>query len=144
MVTEPSRAQDSVGHVVGVLFGVRKFVQQNTVMTSPININSPMTFETMVMMGRRLEVYAQNNQACNHLAVHRWAVQWPAGGLWRGTLTQVLAEGLARGVALYQLCKPGAPVISGRCDFDRHELGGRLLGPPRPRLTYGAGNWRGG
>ena len=54
-VTEPSRAQDSVD-MCGVLFG-EKFVQENTVMTSLININSPMTFDD-VMMGA-LEVYAK-------------------------------------------------------------------------------------
>ncbi|MEL0123810.1 MAG: trimethylamine methyltransferase family protein, partial [Paracoccaceae bacterium] len=59
-VTEPSRAQDSVD-MCGILFG-EDFVQNNTVMTSLININSPMTFDD-VMMGA-LEVYARNNQAC--------------------------------------------------------------------------------
>ena len=59
-VTEPSRAQDSVD-MCGILFG-KEFVQENTVMTSLININSPMTFDD-VMMGA-LEVYAANNQAC--------------------------------------------------------------------------------
>ena len=59
-VTDPSRAQDSVD-MCGILFG-EEFVQQNTVMTSLTNINSPMTFDD-VMMGA-LEVYAQNNQAC--------------------------------------------------------------------------------
>ena len=59
-VTEPSRAQDSV-EMCEILFG-KEFVQENTVMTSLININSPMTFDD-VMMGA-LEVYAENNQAC--------------------------------------------------------------------------------
>ncbi|NNK16446.1 MAG: trimethylamine methyltransferase, partial [Sulfitobacter sp.] len=52
-VTEPSRAQDSVD-MCKILFG-DQFVQDNTVMTSLININSPMTFDD-VMMGA-LEVY---------------------------------------------------------------------------------------
>ncbi|NBT32205.1 MAG: trimethylamine methyltransferase, partial [Rhodobacteraceae bacterium] len=46
-VTEPSRAQDSVD-MAGILFG-KDFVQQNTVMTSLININSPMTFDSIMM-----------------------------------------------------------------------------------------------
>jgi trimethylamine--corrinoid protein Co-methyltransferase len=59
-VTEPSRAQDSV-EMCEILFG-KEFVQENAVMTSLININSPMTFDD-VMMGA-LEVYSKNNQAC--------------------------------------------------------------------------------
>ncbi len=58
-VTEPSRAQDSV-EMCEILFG-QDFVEQNTVMTSLININSPMTFDG-IMMGA-LEVYARANQA---------------------------------------------------------------------------------
>ena len=53
-VTEPSRAQDSVD-MCEILFG-KEFVQENTVMTSLINVNSPMTFDD-VMMGA-MEVYA--------------------------------------------------------------------------------------
>ena len=53
-VTEPSRAQDSVD-MASILFG-KDFVQDNTVMTSLVNINSPLTFDS-VMMGA-LEVYA--------------------------------------------------------------------------------------
>jgi len=59
-VTEPSRAQDSVD-MCNILFG-QDFVQQNTVMTSLININSPLTFDD-TMMGA-MEVFAANNQAC--------------------------------------------------------------------------------
>src|SRR5690606_41009617 len=58
-VTEPSRAEDSVA-MSKILFG-DDFVDANTVMTSLININSPMTFDG-IMMGA-LEVYAQANQA---------------------------------------------------------------------------------
>ena len=41
-VTELSRAQDSV-EMCEILFG-KDFVQENAVMTSLININSPMTW----------------------------------------------------------------------------------------------------
>ena len=58
-VTEPSRAQDSVD-MCKILFG-EDFATNNTVMTSLININSPLTFDA-TMMGA-LEVYAANNQA---------------------------------------------------------------------------------
>ncbi|MFP4328578.1 MAG: trimethylamine methyltransferase family protein, partial [Paracoccaceae bacterium] len=46
-VTEPSRAQDSV-EMCEILFG-KDFVQENTVMTSLINVNSPLTFDDVMM-----------------------------------------------------------------------------------------------
>ncbi|PSL17361.1 trimethylamine methyltransferase family protein [Shimia abyssi] len=105
-VTEPSRAQDSV-EMCEILFG-KDFVQENTVMTSLININSPMTFDD-VMMGA-LEVYAQNNQACIVSPFIVGGAMAPVSVA--GTLTQVLAEVLA-GIAYSQLIRPGAPVIFG-------------------------------
>jgi len=105
-VTEPSRAQDSVD-MCKILFG-EDFVQQNTVMTSLININSPLTFDD-VMMGA-LEVYAANNQACIVSPFIVGGAMAPVSVM--GTLTQVLAEVLA-GIAYAQLVRPGAPVIFG-------------------------------
>ena len=88
-VTEPSRAQDSVD-MCGILFG-EAFVQQSTVMTSLININSPLTFDD-TMMGA-LEVYARNNQACIVSPFIVGGAMAPVSVA--GTLTQVLAEGMA-------------------------------------------------
>jgi len=105
-VTEPSRAQDSVD-MCGILFG-EQFVQDNTVMTSLINVNSPMTFDD-TMMGA-LEVYAANNQACIISPFIVGGAMAPT--TIAGTLTQVLAEVLA-GIAYSQLVRPGAPVIFG-------------------------------
>ncbi len=105
-VTEPSRAQDSV-EMCEILFG-KDFVQENTVMTSLININSPMTFDD-VMMGA-LEVYAKNNQACIVSPFIVGGAMAPVSVV--GTLTQVLAEVLA-GIAYSQLVRKGAPVIFG-------------------------------
>lgn len=105
-VTEPSRAQDCVD-MCGILFG-EEYVQQNTVMTSLININSPLTFDD-VMMGA-LEVYASNNQACIVSPFIVGGAMAPVSVM--GTLTQVLAEVLA-GIAYAQLVRPGAPVIFG-------------------------------
>ena len=58
-VTAPERALDSV-KMSEILFGEN--IADKTVMTSLININSPLTFDD-IMMGA-MEVYAQNNQAC--------------------------------------------------------------------------------
>ena len=105
-VTDPSRAQDSV-EMCGILFG-EEFVQNNTVMTSLINVNSPLTFDD-VMMGS-LEVYARNNQACILSPFIVGGAMAPVSVV--GTLTQVLAEVLA-GIAYSQLVRPGAPMIFG-------------------------------
>ncbi|WP_420002753.1 trimethylamine methyltransferase family protein [Arenibacterium sp. LLYu02] len=133
-VTEPSRAQDSVD-MCGILFG-KEFVQENTVMTSLININSPMTFDD-VMMGA-LEVYSKNNQACIISPFIVGGAMAPVSVA--GTLTQVLAEVLA-GVAYSQLIRKGAPVIFGAfvSSIDMNS-GAPTFGTPEASLvTYGAG-----
>ncbi|MEO9514725.1 MAG: trimethylamine methyltransferase family protein [Paracoccaceae bacterium] len=133
-VTEPSRAQDSVD-MCGVLFG-EDFLQQNTVMTSLTNINSPMTFDD-VMMGS-LEVYAANNQACIVSPFIVGGAMAPVSIA--GTLTQVQAEVWA-GIAYSQLVRPGAPVIYGAfvSSIDMNS-GAPTFGTPEASLvTYGAG-----
>jgi len=131
-VTAPERAEDSVA-MSEILFGG---LDGRTVMTSLVNINSPLTFDG-IMMGA-LEVYARNNQA---------AIVSPfiVGGAMApvtvaGTLTQVLAEILA-GVAYSQLVRPGAPVIAGAfvTSIDMNS-GAPTFGTPEASLiTYGAG-----
>ena len=133
-VTEPSRAQDSVD-MCGILFG-EDFVQQNTVMTSLININSPMTFDD-VMMGA-LKVYAENNQACIISPFIVGGAMAPVSVM--GTLTQVMAETLA-GIAYSQLIRPGAPIVMGAfvTSIDMNS-GAPTFGTPEAALiTYGAG-----
>ena len=133
-VTEPSRAQDSVD-MCGLLFG-HEFVQNNAVMTSLININSPMTFDD-VMMGS-LEVYAKNNQACIISPFIVGGAMAPVSVA--GTLTQVLAETLA-GIAYSQLCRPGAPVIMGAfvTSIDMNSGAPTFGTPEAAHITYGAG-----
>ncbi len=133
-VTEPSRAADSV-EMSKILFG-NDFVDQNTVMTSLININSPMTFDG-IMMGA-LEIYAKANQA---------AIVSPfiVGGAMApvtvaGTLTQVLAEVMA-GIAYSQLVRKGAPVIFGAfvTSIDMNSGAPTFGTPEAAHITYGAG-----
>lgn len=133
-VTEPSRAQDSV-EMCEILFG-KEFVQENTVMTSLININSPLTFDD-VMMGA-LEVYAQNNQACIISPFIVGGAMAPVSVA--GTLTQVLAEVLA-GVAYSQLIRPGAPVIFGAfvTSIDMNSGAPTFGTPEASQILYGAG-----
>ncbi|WP_305968196.1 MULTISPECIES: trimethylamine methyltransferase family protein [unclassified Mameliella] len=133
-VTEPSRAQDSVD-MAGILFG-KEFVQDNTVMTSLININSPLTFDD-VMMGA-LEIYAANNQACIISPFIVGGAMAPVSVA--GTLVQVLAETLA-GVAYAQLVRPGAPVIMGAfvTSIDMNSGAPTFGTPEASQVTYGAG-----
>lgn len=133
-VTEPSRAQDSVD-MCEILFG-QEFVQNNAVMTSLININSPMTFDD-VMMGA-LEVYAKNNQACIISPFIVGGAMAPVSVM--GTLTQVLAEVMA-GIAYSQLVRPGAPVIFGAfvTSIDMNSGAPTFGTPEASQITYGAG-----
>ncbi len=133
-VTEPGRARDSV-EMSRILFG-EEFVRQNTVMTSLININSPLTFDD-VMMGA-MEVYAENNQACIVSPFIVGGAMAPVSVA--GTLTQVLAEVLA-GVAYNQLCRPGAPVIMGAfvTSIDMNSGAPTFGTPEAAHITYGAG-----
>ncbi len=133
-VTEPSRAQDSVD-MCKVLFG-SDFVDQNTVMTSLININSPLTFDG-VMMGA-LEVYAAANQACIVSPFIVGGAMSPVSVT--GTLTQVLAEALA-GIAYAQLVRPGAPVVFGAfvASIDMNSGAPTFGTPEASKILYGAG-----
>ncbi|MGR3662020.1 MAG: trimethylamine methyltransferase family protein [Paracoccaceae bacterium] len=133
-VTEPSRAEDSV-EMSKILFGA-DFVDQNTVMTSLININSPLTFDS-IMMGA-LEVYAKANQACIISPFIVGGAMAPVSVA--GTLTQVLAEVLA-GVAYSQLIRPGAPVIFGAfvTSIDMNSGAPTFGTPEAAQITFGAG-----
>jgi trimethylamine--corrinoid protein Co-methyltransferase len=133
-VTEPSRAADSVA-MAKILFG-DDFVDQNTVMTSLININSPMTFDG-IMMGA-MEVYAAANQATIVSPFIVGGAMAPVTVA--GTLTQVLAEVLA-GVSYNQLVRPGAPVIAGAfvTSIDMNSGAPTFGTPEAAHITYGAG-----
>ncbi len=133
-VTEPSRAQDSVD-MCKILFGA-EFVDQNTVMTSLVNINSPMTFDD-VMMGA-LKVFAENNQASIISPFIVGGAMAPVSVA--GTLTQVLAEVMA-GIAYSQLIRKGAPVIFGAfvTSIDMNSGAPTFGTPEAAHITYGAG-----
>jgi len=105
-------------------------------MTSLININSPMTFDD-VMMGA-LEVYARNNQACVVSPFIVGGAMAPVSVA--GTLTQVLAEVLA-GISYSQLIRPGAPVIFGTfvTSIDMNSGAPTFGTPEASQILYGAG-----
>ena len=131
-VTDPSRAEDSV-KMCDILFGG---IEDRTVLTSLININSPLTFDA-TMMGA-LEVYAKANQACIVSPFIVGGAMAPVTVA--GTLTQVLAEVLA-GVAYSQLVRKGAPVIFGAfvTSIDMNSGAPTFGTPEASQITYGAG-----
>jgi trimethylamine---corrinoid protein Co-methyltransferase len=131
-VTHPERAADSVA-MCELLFGA-DFVDQNTVMTSLINANSPMVFDG-TMLGA-LKVYAKANQACIVAPFILAGAMSPVTAV--GTLSQILAEVLAAG-SLTQLCRPGAPFIFGTfMSAISMQSGAPTFGTPEPTLVLSA------
>lgn len=133
-VTEPVRAEDSV-KMSEILFG-EQFVRDNTVMTSLINVNSPLTFDS-IMMGA-LEVYARAGQGCIISPFIVGGAMAPVSIA--GTLTQVLAEALA-GIAYSQLVRAGAPVVFGAfvTSIDMNSGAPTFGTPEASKILYGAG-----
>ena len=133
-VTEPERARHSV-EMCQILFGADR-VPGETVMTSLININSPLTFDA-TMMGA-LEVYAEAKQACilsPFIVGGAMSPVTPAG-----TLVQVLAE-VTAAIAYAQLVRPGAPVIFGAfvTSIDMNSGAPTFGTPEASQVIYGAG-----
>ncbi len=133
-VTAPERAEDSI-EMSEILFG-KKFVSEHTVMTSLININSPLVLDA-TMMGA-LEVYARSNQACIVSPFIVGGAMAPVTVA--GTLSQVLAEVLA-GVGYSQLVRQGAPVIFGTfvTSIDMNSGAPTFGTPESSKVLYGAG-----
>jgi len=127
-VTAPERARDTVA-MAKIVFG-DDFVEQNTVITSLINANSPMTFDA-TMLGAAT-VYAEHNQATMISPFLIAGAMSPVTVA--GTVTQILAEALA-GIAYVQLVKPGAPVIFGTfAAAVSMQSGAPTFGTPEPSL----------
>jgi len=127
-VTAPERAQDTVD-MAKIVFG-DEFVQENTVITSLINANSPMTFDA-TMLGAAT-VYAENNQATMISPFLIAGAMSPVSVA--GTVTQILAEALA-GMAYVQLVRPGAPVIFGTfAAAVSMQSGAPTFGTPEPSM----------
>ena len=130
-VTSAERAQDSVD-MSKLVFG-ESFLDQNTVMSSLINVNSPLTFDG-TMLGAAT-VYAQHNQATLISPFILAGAMSPVTVA--GTVTQVLAEALA-GLAYIQLVRPGAPVIFGTfAAAVSMQSGAPTFGTPEPsKIMY--------
>ena len=127
-VTHPERAEDTI-NMAKLVFG-EDFVEENTVVTSLINANSPMTFDA-TMLGAAT-VYAKHNQATMISPFLLAGAMSPVTVA--GTLTQILAEALA-GITYVQLVRPGAPVIFGTfAAAVSMQSGAPTFGTPEPGL----------
>ena len=133
-VTHPERAEDTLA-MAGIVFG-EDFVANNTVLTSLINANSPMSYDAS-MLGAAT-VYAESNQATVISPFLLAGAMSPVTVA--GALTQILAEALA-GMAYVQLVRPGAPVVFGSfASAVSMQSGAPTFGGPEPSLVlYGAG-----
>ena len=128
-VTHPQRAQDTVD-MAKIVFGA-EFVEQNTVLTSLINANSPLTYDA-TMLGAA-KTYARHNQATVISPFILAGAMAPVTVV--GTVTQILAEALA-GMAFIQLVRPGAPVVFGTFSSSiSMQSGAPTFGTPEPSLV---------
>ena len=128
-VTEPGRAQDTVD-MAKLVFG-DEFVENNTVITSLINANSPMTYDA-TMLGAAT-VYARHNQATVISPFILAGAMSPVTVV--ATVTQILAEAMA-GIAYVQLVKPGAPVVFGTFAASiSMQSGAPTFGTPEPSFV---------
>jgi trimethylamine---corrinoid protein Co-methyltransferase len=132
-VTSGERSADSIA-MAEMVFG-KDFVDQNCVMTSLINANSPMVWDG-VMLGA-LKVLARANQACVISPFIVAGAMSPTTTV--GTLTQILAEASV-GIAFTQMCRPGAPVVFGTFAASMSmQSGAPTFGTPEPaHVTFGA------
>src|SRR3954470_8827190 len=128
-VTHPDRARDTV-EMARLTFGP-EFVDQNAVVISLINANSPLVWDG-TMLGA-LRAYAEANQA---------TIVTPfilAGAMAPVTAAAVCAQTLAEsmgGMTLAQLVRPGAPVVLGSFASSMSmQSGAPTFGTPEPALV---------
>ncbi len=128
-VTAPERAQDTVD-MAKIVFG-EEFMADNAVITSLINVNSPLAFDETMLGAAR--VYAEANQAVMITPFILAGAMSPVTVA--GAATQTLAEAMV-GLAYVQLVRPGAPMILGSFASSLSmQSGAPTFGTPEPALT---------
>jgi len=128
-VTHPQRARDTVD-MARIVFGA-DVVEQNTVVFSLINANSPLVWDS-TMLGAA-QAYAEANQAVMMTPFILAGAMSPATVA--ATAAQTLAESLA-GMAYVQLVRPGAPVVLGSFASSMSmQSGAPTFGTPEPALV---------
>ena len=128
-VTHPERARDTV-ELARILFGA-EFVEENTVVFSLINANSPLVWDSTMLGAAR--AYAEANQAVMMTPFILAGAMSPTTVA--ATCAQTLAESLA-GMTYVQLVRPGAPVVLGSFASSMSmQSGAPTFGTPEPALV---------
>jgi trimethylamine---corrinoid protein Co-methyltransferase len=128
-VTAPERAADTV-ELARITFG-EEFVDQNTVILSLINANSPLVWDSTMVGAAR--VYAAANQATLITPFILAGAMAPVTAA--AVCAQTLAEALG-GMTLIQLVRPGAPVVLGSFASSMSmQSGAPTFGTPEPALV---------
>tara|TARA_B100001996_G_scaffold51247_1_gene36650 strand:- start:1054 stop:2007 length:954 start_codon:yes stop_codon:yes gene_type:complete len=107
MVTARDRAEDTV-EMARIVFG-QEFINNNTVMTSIANCNSPLVWDQIMLDA--IKVYARANQAVLFTPFVLSGASTTASVV--GSLVQINAEALA-GIAFSQIVRPGVPAVYGQ------------------------------
>ncbi|MFP3915926.1 MAG: trimethylamine methyltransferase family protein [Actinomycetota bacterium] len=127
-VTSPARARDTV-EMARIVFG-SEFVEENTVLTSLCNANSPLTWDGTMLGSAR--TYAESNQATILAPFILAGAMAPVTVA--AVATQTLAEAMA-GIAFTQMVRPGAPAILGSFASSMSmQTGAPTFGTPEPAL----------
>jgi trimethylamine---corrinoid protein Co-methyltransferase len=128
-VTAPERARDTV-EMARLTFGA-EFVDQNAVVLSLINANSPLVWDATMLGAAR--AYAEANQATLLTPFILAGAMAPVTAA--AVCAQTLAESLG-GMTLVQLVRPGAPVVLGSFASSMSmQSGAPTFGTPEPALV---------
>jgi trimethylamine---corrinoid protein Co-methyltransferase len=128
-VTAPERARDTV-EMARLTFGA-EFVDQNAVVLSLINANSPLVWDATMVGAAR--AYAEANQATLMTPFILAGAMAPVTAA--AVCAQTLAESLG-GMTLVQLVRPGAPVVLGSFASSMSmQSGAPTFGTPEPALV---------
>jgi trimethylamine--corrinoid protein Co-methyltransferase len=128
-VTAPERARDTV-ELAKIVFGA-EFVDQNAVVLSLINANSPLVWDSTMLGAAR--AYAEANQATLLTPFILAGAMAPVTAA--AVCAQTLAESLG-GMTLVQLVRPGAPVVLGSFASSMSmQSGAPTFGTPEPALV---------
>jgi trimethylamine--corrinoid protein Co-methyltransferase len=128
-VTAPARARDTV-EMARLVFGA-EFVDQNAVVLSLINANSPLVWDSSMLGAAR--AYAEANQATLITPFILAGAMAPVTAA--AVCAQTLAESLG-GMTLVQLVRPGAPVVLGSFASSMSmQSGAPTFGTPEPALV---------
>jgi trimethylamine--corrinoid protein Co-methyltransferase len=128
-VTAPERARDTV-EMARITFGT-EFVDQNAVVLSLINANSPLVWDATMLGAAR--AYAEANQATLITPFILAGAMAPVTAA--AVCAQTLAEALG-GMTFVQLVRPGAPVVLGSFASSMSmQSGAPTFGTPEPAIV---------